>query len=64
MLAIVTAIGIGFLVAGRGRTRRVDATGLDSALADVKPFSVAAALEQVAAEERVGGDEAAGGADA
>jgi len=64
MLGIVTAVGIGFLVAGRGRGRRPDTTGLDSALADVKPFSVAAALEQVAAEERAGGDEAAGGADA
>jgi len=64
MLAIVTAIGIGFLVAGRGRRQRVDTTGLDSALADVEPFSIGAALEQVAAEERAGGDEAAGGADA
>jgi hypothetical protein len=63
MLAIVTAIGIGFLVAGRGRRRRPGATGLDSALVDVEPFSVAAALERVAAEEAVGGDDAVGGAD-
>jgi len=64
MLAIVTAIGIGFLVAGRGRRRRVESTDLDSALAGVEPFSVADALRQVAVDEAAGDDDNSGGANA
>ena len=52
MLAIVAAIGVGFLVSGRGRRFDPAAADLDESLADVEPVSIAESLRRVAAEER------------
>jgi hypothetical protein len=56
MLAIVATIAFGFLVVGRSRTSVPAAAGLDEALADIEPFTVADSLRQVAAREAAGGD--------
>jgi len=47
MLAIVSGIGIGYLVIGLGRKRRLEATHVEPALADVEPFSVAHSLQRL-----------------
>ena len=62
MLAVVTAIGIAFLIVGRGRRRRLESTDLDVALSGVEPFSVADSLRRVAADEVAGDDDPRGGA--
>ncbi|MFM8413654.1 MAG: hypothetical protein ACKOCX_02920 [Planctomycetota bacterium] len=62
MLAIVTSIAVGFFLVGRSRRKRAaTAAGLDAALADVEPFSVAASLARVAADEVAEGDEPSAG---
>ena len=60
MLAVVTAIGIAFLIVGRGRRRRLESTDLDLALSGVEPFSVADSLRRVAADEVAGNDDPRG----
>ena len=57
MLAIVTTIAIGFLVAGRGRRATPRAGDLDAALAGVEPVSIGESLRRVAAGEETGGRE-------
>ena len=59
MLAIVAAIGVGFLVSGRGRRVAPAAADLDESLAGIEPVSIAESLRRVAAEERQqsGGDD-------
>jgi len=64
MLGIVTAIGIGFLIVGRGRRRRAERVEIAPVLAELEPFSVEAALVRMAAQEAVVGGESSGGADA
>lgn len=55
MLAIVTTIAIGFLVAGRGRRAAPRAGDLDAALAGVEHVSIGESLRRVAADEEAGG---------
>lgn len=62
MLAIVASIAVGFFLVGRGRRKRAaGAVGLDTALAAVEPFTVAASLARVAADEAARGDEPSAG---
>lgn len=63
MLAIVSGIGIGYLVIGLGRKRRLEAASLETALADVKPFSVAESLRNLAETDANGGEHHPGGAE-
>ena len=62
MLAIVGSIAVGFVLVGRSRRKRAaGAAGLDAALAEVEPFSVAESLARVAADEADRGDDASAG---
>ena len=62
MLAIVGSIAVGFVLVGRSRRKRAaGAAGLDAALAEVEPFSVAESLARVAADEAGRGDDASAG---
>ncbi len=62
MLSLVSAIGIGYLMVGMGRRRRLDAAGLDPALSEVEPFSVSESLRNLAADDAMAGHDPTGGA--
>lgn len=62
MLAIVSLIGIGYLVVGLGRRRRLEAGHLDPETFGHEPFSVSESLRKLALTDTDGGGGQTGGA--
>ncbi len=56
MLALVSAVWVGYLFLGRGRLRRAEASGFNAALADIELFSVSESLQKLAADSADGKD--------
>ena len=62
MLAIVSMIGIGYLVVGLGRRRRLETDHLDPETFSHEPFSVSESMRNLALTDTDGGGGQAGGA--